>query len=441
MSNQIEFLINMEKLKLAFFVFLYCFMTASCGSREEEDAALPRFRRTVIVYMAAQNSLGTVSETGVSPMQLDSAEIAKGIQDLPSTTDNVILFIDDARAPRLYRFYKSTNGKAYYKVLKRYITDVSSTDPATLTEVLNIASMYCPSQSYGLVLWSHGSSWLPATSSYQPTRAFGIDTGTGGDMENDLTADGHPGRQMEIGGIASAIAASGLHMDYVLFDACIMQSVEVAYTLRHVTDYIIGSPTITTAYGFVYYDLIKDGLFAWPTSDSNISLIADTHFHSTMEDPAWEQNYKDMGCVISVIKTSEVEQLAQTTAHYISRYATADSLARLSDATGYVDFRTMGYPDSYDMSDIMSRLLPPSDYRVWRESMNRCVIHKRISDYYYWGQKGTRILKAHSNPATFCGVSMFVPQKKYDYHSNINYNEAFKLTEWHKAAGWETAGW
>ena len=73
--------------------------------------------------------------------------------------------------------------------------------------------------------------------------------------------------------------------------------------------------------------------------------------------------------------------------------------------------------------------------------MNRCVIHRRISDYYYWGEKGERILKAYSNPATFCGVSMFVPQKKYDCQGDINFNEAFKFTEWHKAAGWETAGW
>ncbi len=431
----------MKKLRFAFFVFQSALIAISCSSPHEEEASLPRFRRTVIIYMAAQNSLGTTSLAGFSPSQSDSAEIAKGIQYLPSTADNIILFIDDAQAPRLYRYYKSLNGKTFYKVLKKYTTDVSSTDPETLTEVLNIASIYCPSQSYGLVLWSHGSSWLPNMSSGQSTRAFGIDTGLGGDMENDLSADGSLGRQMEINEIASAIAASGLHLNFLLFDACLMQSVEVAYTLRHTADYIIGSPTVTSSHGFVYHDLIRHALFAWPASDQNISLIADTHYQSLMEDPAWEPLYEDMGCVISVIKTSEIEQLAQSTAHYISQYASPTNILSLSAATGYIDFRTEGYPDSYDMSDSMSRLLPLSDYQAWCKMLNRCVIHKRISDYYYWGQKGSRILKASSNPATFCGVSMFVPQKKYDSYGNINYNHAFKLTEWYKAAGWETAGW
>ena len=431
----------MKKLRFAVLAFLGALVSFSCSSSHEEEASPPRFRRTVIIYMAAQNSLGATSVTGFSPSQSDSAEIAKGIQYLPSTEDNILLFIDDAQAPRLYRYYKTSNGKTFYKVLKKYTTDVSSTDPKTLTEVLNIASTYCPSKSYGLVLWSHGSSWLPNMSSGLSTRAFGIDTGLGGDMENDLAADGNPGRQMEINEIASAIAASGLHLDFLLFDACLMQSIEVAYTLRHTADYIIGCPTVTSSYGCVYHDLIKYALFAWPVSDQNISLIADTHYRSLMEAPAWKPQYEDMGCVISVIKTSEIEQLAQSTAHYISQYASPANISSLSTATGYVDFRTEGYPDSYDMSDTMSRLLPASGYRTWCEILDRCVIHRRISDYYYWGQKGSRILKASSNPATFCGVSMFVPQKKYDAYGSINYNNTFKQTEWYKAAGWETAGW
>ena len=431
----------MKKLRFAFLEFLSALISFSCSSSHEEEASLPLFRRTVIIYMAAQNSLGVSSVTGLSPSQSDSSEIAKGIQYLPSTADNIILFIDDAQAPRLYRYYKSSNGKTFYKVLKKYTADVSSTEPTTLAEVLDIASTYCPSQSYGLVLWSHGSSWLPNMSSGQATRAFGIDTGMGGDMENDLSADGSPGRQMEITEIASAIAASGLHLDYLLFDACLMQSVEVAYTLRHAADYIIGCPTVTASYGCVYHDLIRYALFAWPVSDQNISLIADTHYRSLMEDPAWKPRYEDTGCIISVIKTSEIEHLAQSTAFYISQHASHGKISSLSDATGYMDFRTTGYPDSYDMSDTMSRLLPPSDYQAWREILNHCVIHWRISDFYYWGQKGTHTLKAYSNHATFCGVSMFVPQKKYDSYGSINYNNAFKLTEWYKAAGWEAVGW
>lgn len=433
---------TLKKLGFILVLLVGSFLTVSCNDDSKDSTTEKQlYRRTVIIYMAAQNSLGASSETSISAMEADSSEIAAGIKYL-STTDNVVLFLDDENAPRLYRFYKSENGSTYYKVLKTYTEDVSSTDPSTLAEVLKIADMYCPSQSYGLILWSHGTSWLPDLSSYSPkTRAFGIDVGIGGDMENDTAADGQAGHQMEIEEIASAISESGLHMDYILFDACIMQAIEVAYSLRHVTDYIIGSPAITSAYGYVYHDLIKEALFAWPLSDENISTIADTHYYDIMENPDWKQKYQDMGCVISVIKTSELENLATATATYLQKYVKGGTYPNLSSTKGYVDYRSTYYPDSYDINDAMSRLLPEADWQKWHETLSKCVIHSRISDSYYWGAQGTRILTTQSNPTTFCGVSMFVPQGKYNYRADINYNEAFRQTEWYEAAGWASAGW
>ena len=48
------------------------------------------------------------------------------------------------------------------------------------------------------------------------------------------------------------MADAGLHTEYLLFDACYMSSVEVAYEFKDVTHYLIASPTEVISYGFPY---------------------------------------------------------------------------------------------------------------------------------------------------------------------------------------------
>ena len=52
---------------------------------------------------------------------------------------------------------------------------------------------------------------------------------------------------MNIEDLVTILSADAVpHFDFVLFDACFMQSIEVAYALRNFTDYYIGSPTENT---------------------------------------------------------------------------------------------------------------------------------------------------------------------------------------------------
>lgn len=44
-------------------------------------------------------------------------------------------------------------------------------------------------------------------------------------------------------------------MEYILFDDCYMASVEVAYDLKEVTDYLIASPCEIMAYGMPYAEI------------------------------------------------------------------------------------------------------------------------------------------------------------------------------------------
>ena len=64
------------------------------------------------------------------------------------TCHNVFLFIDDMKKPRLYRICRYRNNTFYPKVLA-WSTDLCSSDPATLRDLLKYVSTNYPSESYG----------------------------------------------------------------------------------------------------------------------------------------------------------------------------------------------------------------------------------------------------------------------------------------------------
>jgi len=438
---------------LTLFVLLFSVSLTGCqDDHHEENSNEPKYRRTVLIYIAARNSLGAYGAS-----KADSSEITFGIQYMQSTKDNVVLFIQDANKPRIYRFYKSSNGKSYSQLLKSYGTDVSSTDPTTLLDALTVMKTNCPSKSYGLVLWSHGTCWLPnissfnsltqtssntASNSFRSTEAFGVDTGENGDMQNDRTATGQIGPQMEIDDLANAIIESNVHLDYIFFDACTMQSIEVAYALRNATDYIVASPATTSGYGCVYWDQIRNGFFAYPASDDSINKMVDTYYYDVMENPDTKNYYTDQGCIFSVIKTSGLEDLAAATSKIITKAISNKSSVDLTGFNGYIDFETTGYPNFYDMSSVMNKILPQADYASWRTIVDKCVIYQKASDNFYYAQKGSRAILSQVDKNTYCGVSMFIPQNKYTQSpAFLNFNEAFKKTQWYAAAGWSQTGW
>ena len=73
---------------------------------------------------------------------------------------------------------------------------------------------------------------------------------------------------MNIEDLVTILSADAVpHFDFVLFDACFMQSIEVAYALRNFTDYYIGSPTEIPGPG-ARYDVLVPALF----SDGEVAL-------------------------------------------------------------------------------------------------------------------------------------------------------------------------
>jgi hypothetical protein len=133
---------------------------------------------------------------------------------------------------------KITKGKI--DTLKQYNMQ-NSASKQVLKSIIDETFSLFPAESYGLILWSHGTGWLPEGvydhAKETNVRSFGKDNS----------------KEMEITDLAEAIPEN---LDFIIFDACLMSGIEVLYQLRNKTEIIIASPTEILVAGFPYKNII-----------------------------------------------------------------------------------------------------------------------------------------------------------------------------------------
>ena len=414
----------MKFLTKILFLSLGILALASCSSNDDDKDSPDEqqtYRRSVIIYLAAQNSLGYAEPGWASASYLDSLDIMKGVSKLSSTNDNVFLFIDDEKHPRLSRIYRY-GGKGQLRtmtsLLKTWSLDICSSDPATLYEVLSYVNTNYPSESYGLVLWSHGSGWQLSTNVQNTlkdkfaTKSFGIDVGFNGDMENDTNSRGRMGIQMDIADMATAIAKSGIYLDYIFFDACFMQCVEAVYALRNAVKWCIGSPAEIPGAGAPYAEIMAD-LFLEP---DEIWHVAEDYY---MHYPKYS------GVVLSVAKTSEMEALAEATAQLLSArsdYPVNNYLQRYNPNPDITTWK----PEYFDMGSAMAQWYADSDYQTWRQAMEQAIPYRYAPESWLSNMKGYSTYPDIIDPEHIAAMSMYIPVP------GRSMNEYYTQTEWWK---------
>ena len=113
-------------------------------------------------------------------------------------------------------------------------------------------------------------------------------------------------------------------MEYILFDDCYMSSIEVAYALKDVTDYLIGSTSEVMAYGMPYAEI---GQYLIGKVDYAGICDGFYSFYSTYSTPCG---------TIAVTDCSELDNLATIMKEINHRYTFDPSLtSSLQRLDGY----------------------------------------------------------------------------------------------------------
>ena len=117
----------------------------SCIFKDEVEHQI---NRTVLVYMCAENNLAMTAQSNIRSM---STCLGRGMDNY-----NLLAYIDcsgmDPALIRIHDFKIDTIAK---------YPERDSTDPKVMREVIDYVLANFQAEHYGLVMWSHGTGWLP----------------------------------------------------------------------------------------------------------------------------------------------------------------------------------------------------------------------------------------------------------------------------------------
>ena len=174
----------------------------SCHHDDDDEPVDNRDRRTVLVYIAAENNLSTYANSDLDEMKEGSKKLADD--------QNLIVYVDEAGS-----------------LTTPYIARVKG--------IIQYTREKYPAKSYGLMLWGHASGWLVSNKdsispSYSrdskiPQKAYG---GSSGDNSSTTRY------WMNIAPMAKAIAngMGNTPLKFIFGDCCNFGCTEVAYELR-----------------------------------------------------------------------------------------------------------------------------------------------------------------------------------------------------------------
>lgn len=369
-------------------------LLAAC---DKTETVYPEGDRTVLLYLAGDNNL---SDDGYNNLR----SLCKGMKGVAG---RVVIYFDPAgSAPCLMTIRGGDNPVidtvAFYE-------EEDSADPAVLQRVIGEMKLRYPSDSYGLILWSHGLGWFPVGYSfpgstsyrradvpYIPTKYFGQDT---------TLAEGRGDSYMEIADLAAALTG---HFDFIMFDACFMASVEVLYELRDKADYFIASPAEIISDGFPYEAAAP---YFWG-GEEDLKQVCREYYNYYANHPNVVYGEEWQSGMLALVKASELGALAQA-AH---RAVGAVGESGVGSVWRY-PLLAFGLPDVfYDLGDYVNVMGTEEDKAAFREQLARTVVYKVATPKMF----GEEVPSDR-----YSGLSCYIPQSRWQ-----DMNGFYSTLEW-----------
>lgn len=401
----------MKKILMSMLIGL-SFVFNACGGDDKDEPVPPVVKqpqRTVLAYIVADNSLSSFAYDDVD-------EMLQGMKSIDTDINNLLVYVDDNATPVLFRLKKGKDGLVEKEILREY-EEQQSTNPQVMKEVCRKAYTDYPAKSYGLIYWSHGEGWkpMPLTSS---TRWIGQDKSGG---ETDYT------NIDELKEVLTIVP----HLDFLLFDACFMMSVETAYALRDEADYIIASPTEIPGPG-APYDTMVPAMFKQGNTAVDIAKAYYNTYETLYNDGKGNSDsHWTAGVSIGVLKTSALSALAQATGNALSNAIDKELSALKGEIFDY-DQRPqssssrIGY---YDMAQIIQSLTTGTDWTNWEKAYGDAMVYYQTTPKNFSSYSGMFSMEGT------CGLSHYLPT------GNTSLNTAYAQTEWYTAASLASWGW
>lgn len=355
---------------------------------------------TILVYMVGENDLSDYMETNISNMM-------KGYE-LASTKANILIYKDIDEQPKLYLIDKTGNGTPRKSLIKTY-SDQMAVDPEVMKNVINEVFQKYPAQHKALILSSHADGSLYQSNTISK-RSFGME------KKNGIYYG------MNVTDIKDALDNTP-YLDVLMFDACMMANVEMAYELRDNAHYLLAAPNSVPAEGFPYHKIMSDLL---KMDEESLKKVLDGYmyyFHNN--DADW-----DDFVAVSLTDLTKMDQVA----------VEIDSLCRVDGVAQRVNnlfsngiqMYEYGY-ELYDCGNWVDSIGNGSgQIQNVKNALDQAVVYKLHSDYSsvsYWGT-----LRIPISDAKFSGLNTNLPSL-YITTDEIDQRKFFVTLGWYQSAG------
>lgn len=368
-------------------------LLAACNKTE---TVYPEGDRTVLMYMIGDNNLSSAGYNNINSL----------LRGMKGVAGRVVIYFDPAGSAPCLMTIKGSDSPVLDTVA--FYEEEDSADPAVLQRVIGEMKLRYPSDSYGLILWSHGTGWFPegyenypfpgsmsyrrTNQPYIPTKYFGQDA---------TLAEGRGDSYMEIADLAAALTG---HFDFIMFDACFMASVEVLYELRDKADYFVASPAEIISDGFPYEAAAP---YFWG-GEEDLKQVCREYYNYYANHPyggSWQSG------TLSLVKASELGALAQAAHQAVGSVGESG----VGSVWRYPLIATM--PDVfYDLGDYVSVMGSGDGKAAFEEQLARTVVYK----------VATRTFNGEEIPSDrYSGLSCYILQSRWQ-----DMNDFYSTLEW-----------
>lgn len=334
-------------------------------------------------------------------------------------------------SPILTHIYKDEMGVTVRDTVLIMDKGTIATSAESIRTVLEFAKENFPAEKYGMIISSHGTGWAPENYCNEPDKFDHVpeyDIWKTAGKDHIIPAplmDGTPEVksigvhnvskseivEIDITDLADAIP---MKMDYIIFDACFMGGIEVAYELRNCCDRMVFSQTEILSDGMDYKTMLS---YLFNPSGADLEGFCENYYQ-------YYNNGPDKSATISLVDCNRLEPLALACREIFEKYREkVDTLEKDTQAiqkyfrSGYAKYHAW----FYDLESIISNCGVTKDEQDFiNTSLRYCVKYKAATEKFL----GSIELKHHS------GLSMYIP-----YESRTYLNSFYKTLEWNKTTG------
>lgn len=382
----------MKKLSHLILLSICTLLTlTSCSNDDEEDT---HYVNTVFIYMPWTGYDNSSTGSLKSSFQKNLNDIEEAIKEGEggSQTRTLVLFADDASSSRLFEINNKGEETSTYVTYDQGAFTTTDDLIALFNKVASLSS----TETYSIIIGSHGNGWLPAGTNPDMLRSFG-------GQSKDL--------QTEVEDLAEAINQSDIKkMQYICFDDCYMANIETAYALRNATKWLIASTSEIMDTGLPYSDIWK--YLSSTSVDYSAIIQSFGDFYSNYTSAPY-------GC-LSAIDCSKTEEIASLMKEFNEKYSYyTPLLSRIQALDGYA---THVY---YDFGSYINEICESdtTENPELYSCLEELVPYKFTTNYLYTAYQGSYTYKV----TEFSGIAISDPSQ------NSAIMSAKKKTEWWQA--------